>query len=244
MTCCCRSNRRRIHEKVGSIIEKDWPAIVAGQPELLAYHFGLAGNPAFAVRYWVLGGQRARARSANVEAVGQFQRALECLKSLPESAERARTELELQLSLGLCFIAVQGYSADDTRQSFEHARSLSSRLGEQRKEIQAIFGLWGHYWMKARHDQAVDLGETLLAKGEALHDPVALIVGHRALGSTLFTKGDFVQARVHLGASASSRSAANRRGITFILCGGPSHRRSANACLGSMDAGLSGASAS
>ncbi|HKC42560.1 MAG TPA: AAA family ATPase, partial [Burkholderiales bacterium] len=204
-----KSSRREIHAKVGAVIEREWPDIVAGQPELLAYHYSLAGNPELAVRYWVLGGHRARSRSANLEAMGQFKKALEFLELLPETPQRRQTELEIQLSLGLCSIAVRGYSADDTRGSFERACDLSAQLGEPRHEMQAIFGLWGHYWMKAEHDRAIALGETLLAKGETLGDPTVLAVGHRALGCTLFTFGDFVRAREHLEEAISLSRGAN-----------------------------------
>ena len=40
--------------------------------------------------------------------------------------------------------------------------------------------------------------ETLLARAELLRDPIAVVVGHRAIGSTLFTCGDFVRAQEHL----------------------------------------------
>src|SRR5262249_16055473 len=148
--------------------------------------------------YWSHGGQRARNRSANLEAIVQSQKALEFLISLPETPDRLSKQLEIQLSLGVCFIAARGYSADDVRSSFERARTLCEELGEPRKQIQAMFGLWGHYWVRAQHDQAIELGETLLAKAEELEDPIALTVAHRVLGSTLFTLGDFVRAREHL----------------------------------------------
>jgi class 3 adenylate cyclase/tetratricopeptide (TPR) repeat protein len=193
-----KSSRREIHATVAETIEKEWPDIVSSQPELLAYHYGLAGKAEPAVRYWIAGGHRARDRSANLEAAGQFQKALEFLMLLPDGRERSETELEIQLSLGFCLVAVRGYAADDTRNAFERASSLSAQLGEQRKELQAIFGLWGHYWMRARHDQAVEFGERLLAKAEPLADPMEMAVGHRALGSTLFTLGEFVRARKHL----------------------------------------------
>jgi class 3 adenylate cyclase/tetratricopeptide (TPR) repeat protein len=193
-----KSSRREIHARVGSTIEKEWPEIAAAQPELVAYHYSLAGDAEGAVRFWVQGGQRARSRSANIEATVQFQKALELLEGLPETRERAGMELEIQLSLGLCAIAVRGYSADETRKAFERARSLSVEVGDPHTEIQAIFGLWGHYWMRARHDRAIELGETLLAKAEEIRDLIAFIVGHRCLGSTLFTLGDFVRARDHL----------------------------------------------
>jgi class 3 adenylate cyclase/tetratricopeptide (TPR) repeat protein len=193
-----KSSRAEIHAKVATVLEKERPETVTGQPELLAYHYGMAGNAEFAALYWLSGGRRARSRSANLEAIFQFQKALEFLELLPSSLERQSKELEIQLLLGLCFIGLRGYSSDDTRKSFERARSLSVEIGEPRNEIQATFGLWGHYWMRARHDRAIELGQTLLAKAEQLGDPLSLSVGHRVLGSTLFTLGDFAGAREHL----------------------------------------------
>jgi len=193
-----KSSRREIHAKIATVVEKENPEIVSGRPELLAYHYSLAGDAEMAVRYWMLGGHRARARSANLEASAQYQKALELLASLPETPERRATELDIQLSLGGCFIALHGYSSEDTRRAFESACRLSDELGDRRKELQAIFGLWGHFWMRAQHDRAIGLGEMLLAKADQLRDLMALIVGWRCLGSTLFTLGDFVRARDHL----------------------------------------------
>ncbi len=192
------SSRREVHSRIASIIQNDYPEIVTEQPELLAFHYSLAGNTESAVRYWLLGGHRARSRSANIEAAGQYQKALELLVSLADTLDRRALELEIQLSLGLCFIAVRGYSSDDTRKAFERACSLSAELDDPQKELQAVFGLWGHCWMRAYHDRAIELAEKLLAKADQLRDLMALILGYRSLGSTLFTLGDFIRAREYL----------------------------------------------
>jgi class 3 adenylate cyclase/tetratricopeptide (TPR) repeat protein len=213
------SSRREIHARIASILEQEWPDIVAGQPELLAHHYSLAGKAEFAVRHWLLGGRRARSRSANLEAIVQFQKALEFLRLLPDTPERAATELEIQLSLGLCFIAVLGYSADETRQSFERARNLSADVGEPHKEVQALYGLWGHHWMRARHDRAIELGNTLLEKAGQLDDLIIRMVGYRALGSTLFTLGEFAQAREHLeqAMALGRRTNTGKSSLTFAV---------------------------
>lgn len=216
-----KSSRREIHARVGAVIEQEQPEVVASQPELLAYHYSLAGNAESAVRFWMLGGQRARARSANVEATRQFQKALESLQLLPETTERSATELEIQLALGLCSIAVSGYSTDDTRKAFERARGLSAQLGAPRQEIQAIFGLWGHSWMRAEHDRAIELSRALLARAEVLDDPVALVVGQRMLGSTLFTLGDFVRAREHLEQAIALAQRAGVEGVAVAYAVDP-----------------------
>ena len=214
-----KSSRRQIHAKIAGVIENENPEIVAERPELLALHYSLAGSTESAVRYWLRGGHRARTRSANLEAAAQYQNALELLRSLPETAERRASELEIQLALGGCFIASHGYSSGETRKAFESACSLSAELGEQRKELQAIFGLWGHFWMRAQHDRAIQLGEMLLAKADQLRDLMALVVGWRCLGSTLFTLGDFVRARDHLDRAVAlgQQSTTEESALTYVV---------------------------
>ena len=193
-----KSSRREIHAKVAAAIEQESPELVTNQPELLAYHHNLAGDAELAARFWILGGRRAHGRSANLEARTLFQNALASLASLSPTPERSVMEMETHLSLGLCCIALEGYSAGATRKAFERACELSVQLREPRKEFQAIFGQWGHFWMRAQHDRAIELGKTLLAKAKVLQDVTSEMLAHRCLGSTLFTHGQFVQARDHL----------------------------------------------
>jgi class 3 adenylate cyclase/tetratricopeptide (TPR) repeat protein len=193
-----RSSRRGIHAKVAAALEAESPELTAVQPELLAYHYALAVNAKLASQYWLAGARRARDRWANAEAIVQFQKALESLAMLPDSGDRTLTELEIQLSLGFCCIAAHGYSADTTRNAFERAQELSEQAADSEKQIQAVYGLWGHFWMRARHDRALEIASLLLEKAKRLPHLMMPLLAHRALGSTLFTFGDFVRAREHL----------------------------------------------
>jgi class 3 adenylate cyclase/tetratricopeptide (TPR) repeat protein len=193
-----KSHRREIHAKVAAAFEQDSPELVNSQPELLAYHYNLAGDAELAARFWLLGGRRAQSRSANVEAKALFENALESLASLPPTPERVAMELDAHLALGVCSIALHGYSAGATRRSFERACELSIQLGEPNKELQAMFGQWGHFWMRAQHDRAMELSKILLAKAKMLNDSTSEMLAYRCLGSTLFTSGQFLEARDHL----------------------------------------------
>ena len=102
---------------------------------------------------------------------------------------------------------------------------LSVELGEPHKEIQAMFGMWGHHWTRAHHDRAIELGKTLLARAEELGEPVALSVGNRSLGSTLFTLGDFVQRARTPRTGRRTRAASGQRGTAPIIRGRPADRR-------------------
>jgi hypothetical protein len=125
-------------------------------------------------------------------------RAVQSLRSHPPTPERIASELDTHLWLGLCCIALKGYSSSATRRAFARACELTKQVGDPRKEIQALFGHWGHFWMRAQHDRAMKIGNEMLAKAELLQDPITTMVGHRCLGSTLFTAGEFAPARYHL----------------------------------------------
>jgi tetratricopeptide (TPR) repeat protein len=214
-----KSSRREMHLKIATILTQETTGPEAAPPELIAYHYTLAGNAELAVKYWLLGGRRARTQSAHLEASVQYQKALELLRLLPDTVERRATELDAQLSLGGCFIAMFGYSSNETRDAFESSYKLSSELGDWRKEFQANFGLWGHFWMRAQHPRAQELAETLLAKADQFHDLTGLTVGWRALGSTLFTFGDFIRARSHLerAVELGGRSGREELSLTFAV---------------------------
>jgi len=141
-----------------------------------------------------------------------------------------KRQLTVQSMLGACCVPLHQYSSQKTRIALEQALSLHARArameadlciehSQSKEELQAMFGLWGHFWMTAQHDRALDLARQLLSRGEQLvaqqaadspspHHQVAalldVVAGHRSLGCTLFTLGDFAAARHHLEATVNS----------------------------------------
>jgi predicted ATPase len=150
-----RSKRQQIHADIAASLERDFPELVENQPEVLAYHYQEASNHQLAIRCWFEAGQRALAHSANVEAIANFRKALQLLNALPETAERTKQEIDIQLALGIPLIAVQGYASAETREAFSRARTLCLRLGNIPEYFQSLFGLWGHSWMGGKNSSAM-----------------------------------------------------------------------------------------
>ena len=192
-----RSKRQQIHADIATILQRDFPELVENQPEVLAFHYQEAGNHQSAIRHWFESGQRALAHSANVEAIANFRKALQLLNAVPETPERTKQEIDIQLALGIPLIAVQGYAATETREAFSRARILCLRLGDIPEYFQALFGLWGHSWMGGKNDDALRMADEFLSPSQALSDPVLLMVAHRVMGSTLLTIGDFQSSANH-----------------------------------------------
>ncbi|HZT25713.1 MAG TPA: adenylate/guanylate cyclase domain-containing protein [Pseudolabrys sp.] len=192
-----RSKKQQIHADIAAILERDYPELVESQPEVLAHHYQEAGNHQFAIGCWLGSGQRALKRSANVEAIASFRRALQLLNVLPETPERNKQEIDLQLALGIPLIAVQGYASAETREAFSRARTLCLRLGSVPEYFQALFGLWGHSWMSGKNDDALRMADEFMSRARALSETVPLMVAHRVMGSTLLTIGDFQSSADH-----------------------------------------------
>ena len=116
---------------------------------------------------------------------------------MPETPERTKQEIDIQLALGIPLIAVQGYAAAETREAFSRARTLCLRLGNIPEYFQALFGVWGNSWMRGKNDEALHMADEFLSRSRALSDPVLLMVAHRVMGSTLLTVGDFQSSANH-----------------------------------------------
>ena len=145
-----KSRRHQIHADIAAILERDFKEVAENQPEVLAYHYQEAGNHQLAIRCWLEAGHRSQAHSANIEAIANLRKALQLLNAWPETPERNRREIEIQLALGIPLIAVQGYASPETREAFSRARTLCQRLGDIPEYFQALFGLWGHAWMSGQ----------------------------------------------------------------------------------------------
>ncbi|MBR1281597.1 AAA family ATPase [Bradyrhizobium sp. AUGA SZCCT0177] len=186
-----RSKRQQIHADIAAILEHDVSELAENQPQVLAYHYQEAGNHQRAIRCWFESGQGALAHSANVEAIASFRKALQLLGALPETPERIKQEIDIQLALGIPLIAVQGYASEEIREVFSRAHTLCVQLGNIPEYFQALFGLWGHCWMGGMNDDALRFADEFLSRARALSQPVPLMVAHRVMGSTLLTIGNF-----------------------------------------------------
>jgi predicted ATPase len=149
------------------------------------------------VAYWQRAGQRAIARSANVEAMRHLTRGLEVLALLPETVQRTHQELDLQIALGRAAMAAKGFAAPESERAHLRARDLCQQLGDTARLFLALYGLWRFYVTSSKLDMARETGEQLLSLAQRLNDPVLLVGSHAALGVTYTFLGELARARSH-----------------------------------------------
>lgn len=193
-----RPTRQHYHQRIAQTLAAQFPEIAEPQPELLAYHFTEAGLLAPAVDYWLQAGQRAAARSANVEAISHFTKGLELLKILPETPERYQQELALQLALGPPLLMSKGHTAPEVEQAYSRAQELCQQVGNDRQLFAALVGLRRWYLNRAQLRAAHGLAEQCFALAQRLQEPALLHEAHLMQGSSLFYLGNLLPARTHL----------------------------------------------
>ncbi|MBL0012108.1 MAG: hypothetical protein IPP22_16495 [Nitrosomonas sp.] len=118
------------------------------EPELLAYHYEQAGLTGPAVDYWHRAARRDAERSANIEALHHFNRALELLKDLPQGSERNALELELLLARGAPLLSVKGYASDEMEHNYRRAKDLLQEHSSSVQQFLAIRGLWAFHLVR------------------------------------------------------------------------------------------------
>ena len=139
-----REPRRTLHARIANTLESQFAEIAEKQPELLARHYTEAGLIEKSARLWAKAGQRSQERSAFVEAVEQFTRALAQMATLPSTPALRREQIKLQLALITPLVHVKGYSAPETKAAVEQARvslEQADALGETPDDPLQLFAV-------------------------------------------------------------------------------------------------------
>jgi class 3 adenylate cyclase/predicted ATPase len=193
-----RSTRQQYHQRIAQVLEAQFPDTAQTQPELVAHHYTEAGLNGHAVPYWQRAGQRASERSAYVEAIAHLTQGLALLEPLPDTPERARQELVVQMTLGPVLMAIKGGGAPEAERVYTRARELCERVGEPAELFRVLWGVWYVYNLRGEQQRALELGEELLSLAQRIQDPDLLLEAHHALWAILFYGGELAAARPHL----------------------------------------------
>ena len=221
-----RAPRKALHARIVEAVRARTPETVARAPEVLARHLMEAGEFDSAATYWLEAGRRAIAQSADNEAAAHLARGISALSGLPDTPERDRKELALQLALGPALLSNQGYGNDVTT-AYRRAVELAVRLGDDRSRFAAIWGLW---ISEARHVGTVDDPrrhlDQMVEIADGIGDPDLVLQAHHSAWTTWAHSGEFARSLEH-----------NRKGMA--LYDPEKHRRHA-LVYGGHDPGVCG----
>jgi tetratricopeptide (TPR) repeat protein len=191
---------QRFHRDVADAIERLYAGTMEDHAVDLAHHLwqaGSASDPGRAVRYLTLAGMRALDQSAYEAALVELRKALELIPKLPDSPERAQSELDLQLALGVAAQVIKGWYAEEVGEAYRRARELCGQLGEDVRFFWVLFGLWGYHLVRGEYRISRSLTAEMIELMSGLPDEIS-VAATWAAGPTQFLMGDFADAHASL----------------------------------------------
>jgi len=190
-----RGARQQLHSRIAQVLEEQFPERVVSEPEVLAQHFAAAQQLGRAADYWLKAGRRAAERSANLEAIRHLTNAREAIARLPETPERDRQELAVQIALGTPLIAVHGYAASETGEAYDRAYALCERLADVGGLLPILSGRFAYHFVRGDKDNMLRTAKEAQRLADETGHEAWRLSTHRFIGQNAIFGGEFAKAR-------------------------------------------------
>jgi class 3 adenylate cyclase/tetratricopeptide (TPR) repeat protein len=210
-----RERSQQLHALIGQMMEMREPEAGSAYPELLAQHFADGGLFDKAADYWLLAGVKAGKTWAKVEAAQMFGKGIEAAKMMPDSPERSRRILRLELERGDVLYAAFGFVTGEGTAAYHRAIRLSEELGDPEASVRALDGLFGTHFNSCQYSDAILVSDRLIEIGENRDNRKALVLGLQFKGMSLFCLGQLTSARLYLERALVHRTRADEVGSDF-----------------------------
>jgi tetratricopeptide (TPR) repeat protein len=185
-----------LHRRVAQALELLHPDDADSVSAQLAEQYARGGRLARAAGYYRQAAEIAAARFAHAEAIRLHSAALSIVRSLPESKDRDRQELEVLEAIAAPLNARYGYSSPRLQEVLERSIVLSESLGRKDSTLAGLVALWTTQFVQGRAVEGYQTAKRALA----LVDPSAEPSGpaHFAVGGSAVTLGKPAEGIRHL----------------------------------------------
>jgi predicted ATPase len=169
----------------------------AGLAAELALLFDAAHDFEHAAEQYLKATENAVRIFAHHEAVALARRGLEQLQTLPDTPDRVRRELQLQMTLAIQLQVVHGYAAPEAERTYARARALCEQVAESPPLFLVLWGLWMVYEVRSSLEKSRDLAGQLFTLAQKSQVSDQLIQAHMAQAVTSFSIGNPAATRAH-----------------------------------------------
>ena len=171
------------------------PTAIASELALL---FEAAGDRMSAAGHFLAAARRAGGIFADREAVVLATHAIDLLRKVSDSPERARLELQLQLAVGLAMAHMHGYASAEAEHAYRRALALCEQLDNPAARFPVLQGLWRFYCVRGDLVKGDQLARQMLELATRIGDQQLVAIAHQAFGTPSLHRGRFVEAREHM----------------------------------------------
>jgi hypothetical protein len=187
-----RATRQRHHRRVAETLIERMPGIAEAQPDLVAQHWGDAGEAETAIEWWLRAGERSVEQARCAEGEACARRGLAVLDRISDEDARRDAELRLQMLLGQAAVA-KSPAHPQAMTAWQRARELSL-AGSDLERAATI-----RYHLALGHSGAGNQPESLRAVAELreiqerLRHPLFDVASHFLAGQPLLYLGRFAE---------------------------------------------------
>jgi predicted ATPase len=189
------ARRRLLHQRIARALIAS-AAGSTGSAAAIAQHLEQGGLVEEAIPFRERAAEVANRIYAYEEAVGHLSQALVLLGTLPESAERDRRELALQIALGPPLRESRGWAAPEIGEMDARAWKLGERVGTQLERLRVMWELVCFRLVRGTGlQEALETAEEALQLALAQKDPSLLTPAYHWVGAVRSQMGEFIKAR-------------------------------------------------
>jgi class 3 adenylate cyclase len=205
-----RRRRYELHGQVADTLVAKFPDVTQREPEVVAYHWSSAGEPARAMHFWYAAGTRALERAAYLEAAEHFRRGSEALDATEPHPGDDLERVEFLTHLAASLQAGHGYAADGVDDAYARARAPCERTRNDDRLGAVIRGQWMFQLLRGRYATALELADEMLALADRDDHPARLAEGHLYRGLVHMYLANFDRARENLDAAFAGYERSER----------------------------------
>jgi class 3 adenylate cyclase/tetratricopeptide (TPR) repeat protein len=181
--------RRALHAQLVVVIEHVYAGRIAEHAEQLSTHATRGELWDKALAYGQQAATKAGDRSANREAVGFFERALDALAHLPPSRERQGQAIDVRLGLRRSLLPLAQFARAE--KMVDEAKALAEALGDRNRLAWALAQLGELAYVRGKYVGATELLQRATTLAEELGQEAVIALTLQSLAACANAIGDF-----------------------------------------------------
>lgn len=213
--------RAHLHEAVGRTLETLYGGQINEIAVSLARHFEFANLREKAATYLLQAGKKAQCLYANEEAIAHFKRGLNLLIFLPDTPERDRLELQLQIALAAPLIATLGYTSPELEQAYSRAHQLVDQCGNGKDLFQVLSILKSYYNLRGDPYNSQQIARVLLQIAEQSDDSELLVTATTKMVTNSFYFGQWTEFQKNIDRTMQLYNSKKHRSLIYRLGADP-----------------------
>lgn len=185
-----KRDKRGLHKKAAALVQQH---MGDAHPELIAWHFHIAGDYRRAAPLWKRAGENAMAIAADAEAVKLYESALEAVTFA--ASDGGGLEQKIELRLAQCNALASAGHFDRAARVLVEAETLAENLNDEYLMVAVGARVCYVECQRSALDAAIRSGEQAMEQAQRLLDPELMVACAYVLGESLQYSGRARQAR-------------------------------------------------